>query len=360
MKLSDVILNEYKTSAEEELAKYYDEETKTKEDEYFISYTDVEKIGINPQSKYNTPIGIYTYPLKLTYDKYKLYSNATNVPFAGDKPNIWVLKSKTNNVLDLQQYTKKDLDSDVKMLYRFVKDWVKAGAVLAWDSDGLNKRSVFFHMVEVAKDTAFVPNPAGYIWNITRVLSNTISDTYTSKESVIWNYLLREVLGYDMFIDNGDGIVHSSEPIQAGFLTKTAFKTVDILKNTHVSKKKHKELSLVRNQIRHAQNHIKKDDTKLNAVVSTFMNLFDQLHVLVTSYPHEKETNRLLKKGKNLLINFLQKYERTQGDAARDILLGGVKLDIIDPLYQLFTENEIETINQEIKKILSDDDQIAW
>jgi len=36
----------------------------------YISFTDVNKIGINPKSQFKTPLGIYTYPIKEFYDKY--------------------------------------------------------------------------------------------------------------------------------------------------------------------------------------------------------------------------------------------------------------------------------------------------
>ena len=30
----------------------------------FISFTEIDKLGINPKSKHETPIGIYAYPIK--------------------------------------------------------------------------------------------------------------------------------------------------------------------------------------------------------------------------------------------------------------------------------------------------------
>ena len=33
-------------------------------DKFYLTYTREQKVGINPKSGYNTPIGIYTYPLK--------------------------------------------------------------------------------------------------------------------------------------------------------------------------------------------------------------------------------------------------------------------------------------------------------
>ena len=32
-------------------------------DKLFISFVNVDKVGINPKSPYDTPIGVYTYPL---------------------------------------------------------------------------------------------------------------------------------------------------------------------------------------------------------------------------------------------------------------------------------------------------------
>jgi hypothetical protein len=46
----------------------------------FISFTELNKIGINPQSRYNTPLGIYTYPLKEFVERYIVKQK---------KPAIW-------------------------------------------------------------------------------------------------------------------------------------------------------------------------------------------------------------------------------------------------------------------------------
>lgn len=46
---------------------------------YFISFTDINKIGLNPSTTYDTPLGIYTYPLK------EIWNDFVNneIPFAG-------------------------------------------------------------------------------------------------------------------------------------------------------------------------------------------------------------------------------------------------------------------------------------
>jgi len=69
---------------------------KYKNDPYvFITFTSDfrghAKFGINPQSHYNTPIGIYSYPLKVYYDTIKNYRD---IPFKKELPNIFVFRPK--------------------------------------------------------------------------------------------------------------------------------------------------------------------------------------------------------------------------------------------------------------------------
>lgn len=53
------------------------------------------KLGINPQSKYGTPLGIYAYPVKAMW--HEIQNN--RIPFAGDREYIWVFKPNRPNKL---------------------------------------------------------------------------------------------------------------------------------------------------------------------------------------------------------------------------------------------------------------------
>jgi hypothetical protein len=56
---------------------------------YYISYTAIDKIGINPRSRYDTPIGIYAYPLTMDiYNEMQQAGSSSAVPFAGGNPFI--------------------------------------------------------------------------------------------------------------------------------------------------------------------------------------------------------------------------------------------------------------------------------
>ena len=47
-----------------------------------VTFTKIDKVGLNPQSKWKTPLGIYLYPIDYVIEK------KMNVPFAGDQPYL--------------------------------------------------------------------------------------------------------------------------------------------------------------------------------------------------------------------------------------------------------------------------------
>lgn len=83
----------------------------------FFHLGTVNKLGVNPQTIYNTPFGIYAYPLTTEYyDKLK----DDRLPFAGGNPYIQIFKLKPNSkLLLLSSYNNYNEDAD-KIL-----SWVK-------------------------------------------------------------------------------------------------------------------------------------------------------------------------------------------------------------------------------------------
>jgi hypothetical protein len=74
----------------EELTKYI---TNPDKPEYYMQFSYVNKLGINPSSKYNTPVGIYSYPIT----EYSLRSlMAGQIPFASDRTYIIVFKLRND------------------------------------------------------------------------------------------------------------------------------------------------------------------------------------------------------------------------------------------------------------------------
>lgn len=104
----------------------------------YISFTEIDKIGINPRSKYNTPVGIYTYPLKGFVEKYIGYPDegtykdsfskstlGSFAPFAGNAKyiNFIKVKDKTHFINDMyKDYGSNNYDRDIKILEKIYKD----------------------------------------------------------------------------------------------------------------------------------------------------------------------------------------------------------------------------------------------
>ncbi len=205
----------------------------------YISFTEIKKIGIKPLSEYNTPNGVYTYPLKEFWkkygvDKYKSISKAA--PFAGDRPYIFILKSKNKPIFieDMyKNYTSKDFDRDMKkikdMYYEYAK---KSNDIMEKDVPELFRADM-----NLAINSAKDKNPVMSFWNFTKRISENITTLNRSKflsstsETQAWNNLLRR-LGYTGFGDkSGRGYIHPSEPTQAVFLSRDAFDVIDMIEN---------------------------------------------------------------------------------------------------------------------------------
>ena len=184
----------------------------------YISFTTIDKIGINPKSQYDTPNGIYTYPLKEIFDEV----DSNNIAFAGDAPYVWLLKSKNKKrfVKDLyKDYTSKDYDKDMKKIKKLWGD--KSDDIDEVIHDGLETRQI--------------KSPVGAFWQTTKLLTNLLYHydkiIKARNEGSAWNSILRK-LGYSGFADKSSkGIIHPSEPIQAVFLSKDAFTVIDKFEN---------------------------------------------------------------------------------------------------------------------------------
>ena len=77
---------------------------------YGITMTKLPKVGINPGSRYNTPIGVYFYPARY-------YLKRSELPFEHDANYINVIKFKDGaKILDLGVIEEEDLDTLVSKL----------------------------------------------------------------------------------------------------------------------------------------------------------------------------------------------------------------------------------------------------
>ena len=202
----------------------------------YISYTNIDKIGINPRSEYNTPLGIYCYPIR------EMYNNVVedNVPFASNRPYIWVLEQKymPNMVFldDMWSYTDDDLRKDINKI-REKYEYIIASTVLTKDRiDSERMREyVFWDFIEDCEKTA-KPKDIEFakLWNITRRTGEIIANSRHYKgtnAAYAWNYVFRSIGYSGVAAKHDEGIIHSSEPTQAVFFTTKAFNVVEKIHN---------------------------------------------------------------------------------------------------------------------------------
>lgn len=225
---------------------------------YIDAYKGAPKIGINPTSHFNTPLGVYTYPLnQIYYSRHSIKTSPGDVPFGGNRPYIAVLRKKPGTKFVDNMYTdydSSDYDNDIKKLKEY---FIKKTAI--FDDETFSK------IQNWVDENIDIKSPIRYIWLLTRVLAFVL-ESPIRKENIInlvyninalgtdrnkgqlnvtslkWNRILNKVLGYDGFADKlGKGLIHKSEPIQAVFLTPVSYEIIGIYENV---KELEKELKI--------------------------------------------------------------------------------------------------------------------
>lgn len=179
----------------------------------YVTFTSVPKVGVNPKSEHNTPIGIYTYSTKYLSG----LDTIDDVPYAGDSENLYVVKP-TKPILYLSTYD--NLEEDKAKLYEYMDEF--------YDED--SDHDLVFDRVRETR--SHKNRAASVMWQMVRLLSIDLSERLGRNQSVLFNTILRKVLGYDILDDDiGQGIIHPGERFQCVFLSKDALSVVEKIKN---------------------------------------------------------------------------------------------------------------------------------
>lgn len=195
----------------------------------FVSFTDLPKLGINPQSRYNTPIGIYAYPAEYVVDKTTQYGEKSStltmqsLPFAGGKPWANIFRARVGaNIINLKRLTEAEYNDYceklIDLLTKIPSKFKGTTEVL----DRQNAEVVVLNLMEDSIGFARVSSSyGGRLWYITYIISGNIP----GNKPVVWTSLFRRI-GIDGFVDPDTEIIHPSEPTQAVFFGGN---TVDLL-----------------------------------------------------------------------------------------------------------------------------------
>ena len=228
----------------------YLEQTADGKPMFYMTFTKINKVGINPGSKYKTPNGIYTYPI--TKSIYELLA-AGNLPFAQEQPFVSIIEPEDRGSLahhdmgeeEYQQAvlslyngeasrlwlaTKKAFNfgiaSDIRDASDMDVDASPAKMLQAGPGADLHTYPEIKALISTYKkftSEAKYKTPFGKLWNITR--------NFSGGNPNIWSALWR-ALGYDGAVDLGTGTIHPAEPTQAVFFTRDAIDVKDTFVNT--------------------------------------------------------------------------------------------------------------------------------
>jgi hypothetical protein len=197
----------------------------------FVSLTAIDKLGINPGSKYNTPIGIYSYPAE--YVVKTAPTTMKDLPFAGKSPFVNIFSAR-GNIVNVSNMTSAEYQawankaSDVfANLYK-----KKAGEGTPEEKWKIGA-DIADKIVQNAPMEAKFGIPGGKFWYVTMILARWIVHQKllnTNSVPVAWNSFFR-MLGIDGCVDDGDGVIHTAERNQAVFFHSGAITDVERVDN---------------------------------------------------------------------------------------------------------------------------------
>ena len=192
--------------------------------EYAFTMIKIPKIGINPRTSFNTPAGVYFYPLdqrryeQLIEDELPYVSNA---PYVGLVKLNWdanwlILSKKIENKTTEEDY-EKALDYVNKIWGRDIEQEVFAVA-RHWNFSYAAK------IFDLAYFTAF-----------------EVEKQNETRFTIAFAGILKS-LGYDGIYDDGNQILHGSEPFQLACLTTKAYEPLQVYE-TSVLRAKSKKVT---------------------------------------------------------------------------------------------------------------------
>lgn len=294
----------------------------TKREDIKNTRSDSPQVTFNTHSNFNTPNGIYTYPIEVMYEEYlPKSSDRFDVPFGANRPFVGVLKLKGNKHLHLESYTKQDLTKDVNLLRKDVIEDLKK---LNKNYDAITITE-FFNLVKTfATKNAGFKTPGGVIWNITRMICILYSTknlydifkqksngAYTIKKDILedyvpstnlWATIFRRRKGKNFFYDSvidytGKGIIHVAEPFQAVFFSREGYDAIDAYHNKTYEKISDEDLKhkMIVDRIRNGK---VVDDVDDNIILQV---LFQNPRLL-----SKIDQNRLTEEFLNKLIDYRQ------------------------------------------------------
>lgn len=208
--------------------------------QYGVTLTMINKLGVNPRSTYNTPLGIYFYPLNFYVD---LVKRGEAPPFPENPKFIQIFRitADPSQVLNLDTMTEKDFRGYIREIKSRFEEFARAipEAESRLDDGREGTDNLMDSIVDDSMGAARVQTPAGRFWYVLWDLSRTVfnipwerkkqrNEVYQAQRSAtIWNWLSRQ-LGIAVYLDT-QGVIHENEPTQGVVMDPAAVELVKTL-----------------------------------------------------------------------------------------------------------------------------------
>lgn len=203
------------------------------------------RLGLNPLTSYDTPAGIYGYPIKQEYENIKQQS----LNFAMDRRHMYVFRPKNpERCARVSTYTNEDFHRDFDELkemypkYHLDDIYSEADDPYYVTERYPNYKPIYKSENEIFIGREYRHNPLQMFWSITRALAYLIfSDITKSKDTktkhiTIWTHIMRQF--YDGIIDDtGSKTIHVNEPYQGVFWTAAHIRIIEHIDRSEGVKK---------------------------------------------------------------------------------------------------------------------------
>lgn len=191
----------------------------------FISFQGILKLGVYPKTEWDTPMGVYAYPVSEMFTRY----SRGNVPFAGDRRYAFVMKAE-GEICELQTIAEDYVEADFQRITRKYREMFYAASPS--DPHSTREENIeFFESMYMDWVSRYAYHPGMSLWRVTERMAAFIENRFPNRSrGMIWNSLLR-TCGYDVVVDREEGIISSNEPAQAVFLQNSAYRVLTAAPN---------------------------------------------------------------------------------------------------------------------------------
>ena len=167
-----------------------------------MSFTMIEKLGLNPQSKYNTPqskynttLGIYAYQSVYVMEKTGLERPMSALPFVGNAPFANLFRAR-GKIVNLSRMGQSEINEYKE---KMIGIFLKYAGISGGDGEEGEIRELLEENVFVpSRRMVLVRSPGGHFWSDTMLMSEFLGESNltqrswrvsTSRLPISWNKL---------------------------------------------------------------------------------------------------------------------------------------------------------------------------